>query len=166
MEVALHMSALAQMFGRAGIILRSGAADGADTAFETGCDLVNGPKEIYLPWQGFNNSKSNIFGPYPKRAAEIAKDLHPEWGKCDSDARKLHTRNVPQVLGRDLNQPSLAMFCWTPHGMYLGGTAMAMRVAGVYNVPLYNFGSMRVDYIFSQAKRIIATAVDSESSLF
>ena len=28
--------------------LRSGAANGADSAFEKGCDISNGSKEIYL----------------------------------------------------------------------------------------------------------------------
>ena len=40
--------------------LRSGAANGADSAFEKGCDISNGSKEIYLPWRGFNNSKSPL----------------------------------------------------------------------------------------------------------
>ena len=37
-----------------GYVLRSGGASGADTAFEQGCDLHEGMKEIYLPWKGFS----------------------------------------------------------------------------------------------------------------
>ena len=39
-------------------VLRSGGASGADTAFERGCDSVGGEKQIFLPWKGFNKSKS------------------------------------------------------------------------------------------------------------
>ena len=43
-----------------GYTLRSGGADGADLAFERGCDKYDGIKEIYLPWTGFNGSKSKL----------------------------------------------------------------------------------------------------------
>jgi len=54
-----------------GFILRSGHADGADLAFEKGCDTVNGKKEIYLPWKGFNGSDSKLYN-LSKEAYEIA----------------------------------------------------------------------------------------------
>jgi predicted Rossmann fold nucleotide-binding protein DprA/Smf involved in DNA uptake len=44
-----------------GWVLRSGGAEGADTAFEKGCDQVHGRKEIFLPWKGYNNNKSPFF---------------------------------------------------------------------------------------------------------
>ena len=43
-----------------GFVLRSGGADGADTFFEIGCDMSNGLKEIYLPWNNFNNNLSQL----------------------------------------------------------------------------------------------------------
>lgn len=51
-----------------GWTLRSGAADGADTAFEEGCDthavvFESTPrKEIYVAWQGFSNRTSKERG--------------------------------------------------------------------------------------------------------
>ena len=56
-----YMELAATYLAENGLILRSGGADGADTAFEKGCDFVNGKKEIFLPWQNFNNNKSNHF---------------------------------------------------------------------------------------------------------
>ena len=44
-----------------GWTLRSGAADGADAAFEKGCDISGGVKEIYLPWKEFNGHPSHLF---------------------------------------------------------------------------------------------------------
>lgn len=56
-------------------ILRSGGANGADRAFEKGCNNLNGEKEIYLPWRGFNDSKSNLIV-YDRRAFDIARKYH------------------------------------------------------------------------------------------
>ena len=33
------------------------------------------------------------------QAEEIASRIHPAWHKCGKGARKMHTRNVFQVLG-------------------------------------------------------------------
>lgn len=51
---------LGRYFAKRRFLLRSGAADGADTAFEDGCDIYSGPKEIYLPWKGFNGNGSEL----------------------------------------------------------------------------------------------------------
>ena len=49
-----------------GWVLRSGAANGADTFFEKGALHVGGEAEIYLPWKGFNHHKSELHpGKYP-----------------------------------------------------------------------------------------------------
>lgn len=48
-EYLEKMTALASLLEKEGCILRSGGAEGADTAFENGVrSLYN--KEIYLPW--------------------------------------------------------------------------------------------------------------------
>ena len=60
------------------LILRSGGANGADQAFEKGCDLVSSKKEIYLPWAGFENSNSKLIVK-DKKAFEIAEQFHPYW---------------------------------------------------------------------------------------
>lgn len=53
-DVMKVMYKFAQKMALHGAVLRSGGADGADTAFEWGCDKKQGMKEIYLPWNGFN----------------------------------------------------------------------------------------------------------------
>lgn len=55
-------------------------------------------------------------------------------------------RNVQQVLGGDLKDPSNFVICWTPDGCEnsvcrtqdTGGTGLAISVASEYGVPVYN----------------------------
>ncbi|HET8687460.1 MAG TPA: hypothetical protein VFM18_12470, partial [Methanosarcina sp.] len=52
----------------------------------------------------------------------------------------LHTRNMYQVLGKSLNEPSRFLVCYaepTLHGVK-GGTNSAVVLAKRYNVKVYN----------------------------
>lgn len=118
--------------------LRSGHADGADEFFETSYDLLNGNKEIWIPWPNFNNSSSTNF-PIPD-AFELAKTIHPVWNKLNTGARKLHARNMHQVLGKDLKTPSKFTICWTENGVTRGGTASAINLSLKNNIPVLNLG--------------------------
>lgn len=129
-----------------GYTLRSGAADGADSAFEIGCNLAKGPKEIFLPWNGFNGrfvSERGVYCGYPSEAIVIARDHHPRWSGLSPAAKKFHTRNVAQVLGRDLQTHSSLVICWTPEGKISGGTGQALRIANSYKIPILNLGEDR-----------------------
>ena len=119
--------------------LRSGAANGADSAFEKGCDISNGSKEIYLPWRGFNNSKSPLIVE-DVEAFEIAKKYHPYWTNLKAGAKKLQARNSHQVLGLDLHTPSEFIICYTENGKRGGGTGQALRIAEDYNIPIFDVG--------------------------
>lgn len=122
-RIAIKMASL-------GYTLRSGGADGADSAFEKGA------------------SKKEIF--YAKdctpAAMEMASQFHPAWHKCSEFARKLHGRNSFQVLGRNLNYPSEYCMCWTPDGctshatrqFSTGGTGTAISIASAHNIPVIN----------------------------
>ena len=136
------MTSIAGMLSSEGWILRSGGADGADTAFEKGV-TNNHLKEIYVPWIGFNNrvSRQDIVVCDPK-AFEIAQRIHPAWLKLEKGSQKLHARNVHQVLGRTLNTPSRFLICWTPGGLPIGGTRTAIMVAKEWEVPVYNLGEL------------------------
>lgn len=139
-HVLNQMTAIGRSLAERGITLRSGGATGADTAFERGCDEVGGNKEIYLPWNGFNGLFQNqgyIVGDNPNAEA-IAESLHPAWHRCSPGARKLHTRNVYQVLGATLDNPSSILVCWTPGGKLVGGTAMAIRMAMLNDITVIN----------------------------
>lgn len=123
-------------------ILRSGGANGADTAFERG---AGEQKEIWLPWQGFNNNNSPLYLPetlerYPvcKRALEIAEYYHPTWDRLKYGAKRMMVRNVFQVFGKMLQFPVDFIVCWTYDGKASGGTGQAMRIARDYNIPIFN----------------------------
>ena len=56
-------------------------------------------------------------------------------------AKALHTRNVYQVLGLDLNTPSEFVVCYADvdkHNNVIGGTATAVNIAKEVGIPVYN----------------------------
>lgn len=102
-QVLAIMAKIGRYLAEKGWVLRSGGAEGADSSFEAGCDGVNGLKEIYVPWQGFNG-RTGIVVTHPDTAILAAK-YHPAWDRCSSGAKKLHTRNIPQILGEKSANP-------------------------------------------------------------
>jgi len=120
-------------------ILRSGHAEGADSAFEYGCTMANGQKEIYLPWKGFGDSDSKLIVKDGK-AFEISEKFHPYWHNLSQGARKLQARNSHQALGNDLETLSKFIICWTKNGKGSGGTGQAIRIAKAYNIPIFDAG--------------------------
>ena len=125
--------------------LRSGAAQGADSAFEEGCDRKGGAKEIYLPFKGFQSHRSLCYPP-SQEALGLAARYHPNWMHLSGTARALMARNMHQVLGADLNTPSRFILCWTPDGCQsllersssTGGTGQAIALASDRSIPVFN----------------------------
>lgn len=72
------------------------------------------------------------------RALLIARHFHPAWDRCSPGAQKLHTRNVPQVLGQTLSSPVRFVLCWTKDGRASGGTGQALRIAGHLGIRVLN----------------------------
>lgn len=138
---------IAEYLASIGYTLRSGGANGADLAFEIGCDNNQGKKEIYIPWYRFNNSDSMLFHT-PKECFNIAKEFHPNWDNLSDYAKKLHARNVCQILGQDLKTPTSFIVCYTKDGKEVGGTAMAIRIAKSYNIPVFNVGGYKEVDVF------------------
>ncbi len=130
---------LARYYAQQGFVLRSGGADGSDLAFEQGCDLVNGPKEIFIPWRGFNKSTSELYN-IPDEAFDIASTIHPNWNNLKEPVKRLHARNCSQILGQNLKTPVKFVACYTINGELKGGTAQALRLAQKYNIPIFNYG--------------------------
>lgn len=128
------MIRIAIRLNKRGYTLRSGGADGADAAFEIG---AAGKAMIFLPWKEFNGNQSQLFD-VGDDALEIASKFHPKWGRCSVAARKLHGRNVYQVLGQDLKTPADFVVCWTKDGGPTGGTGQAIRIAAAHGVPIFN----------------------------
>ncbi|WYV99132.1 DprA-like DNA recombination-mediator protein [Pseudomonas phage vB_PpuM-Amme-3] len=165
------MREMARIFAGKGLTLRSGAADGADQAFELGWldwhlnarsrpDQHEPRAELYLPWDGFNkHGRDGCFGAniVPEldckitweKAREIARSIHPAWDSVKKDGtpvmgrgpKALHTRNVYQVLGQTLDEPSRFLVGYAKldkQGNPKGGTATAMKLAERYGVTVYN----------------------------
>lgn len=134
------MHDLAVWFANLGLVLRSGSAIGADTAFEAGCNSANGKKEI---WVADGRKPGYVPGPHH---FELAATYHPMWGQLPAYVKSLHARNMGQVLGKDLKTPSSFVICWTPDGCEematrirkTGGTGMAISAASDHSIPVIN----------------------------
>lgn len=138
--IRIHMCNIGRELAELGFALRSGAAPGADESFEAGANLANGPCEIFLPWINFNGHTSTLYTQLVP-AKKLARQYHPAWHRCSPAAKKLHARNVHQILGLNLRRPADFVLCWTDGGKGRGGTGMALRIAEAYNVPIHDFGS-------------------------
>lgn len=142
------MVELAKAMAEEGFVLRSGGAEGADKAFETGVDywhyLKNDqnlpvPKQIFLANDIKNDDESLA-------AIKLAKEYHPVWYKMSKFVKNLHARNAFQVMGRDVKTPVTVVICWTPDGcldhehrtIFTGGTGTAISIASKHNIPVLN----------------------------
>lgn len=139
-EIRKAMVSMGRFMAEWGHTLRSGGAQGADEAFETGCDERNGEKEIYLPFARFRGNESPLFGSC-REARMIAKKYHPVWEILGDTARDFMGRNTYQILGKDLKTPTDFVICWTHNGAEKGGTSQAIRLAKDYGIPVINLGS-------------------------
>ena len=135
--VCTLMTETASYLAKRGYTLRSGAADGADKAFETGCDQAGGVKEIYLPWKGFNGSTSRMYH-VGGEALDLAAEYHPCFDKLGKAAKLLMARNGYQVLGSDLKSPVKFVVCWTLGARLTGEAAQAIRIALDRKIPVIN----------------------------
>jgi hypothetical protein len=147
-EINRVMTEAANFLYSHGYVLRSGGANGADSAFEAGVpdDTM---KEIYLPWKNFNGNKSRLFE-ISEEALQLASQFHPAWDLLSYGVRKLIARNGYQVLGYDLNTPVSFVLCWTKGGKDIGGTAQAIKIAKSRGIPVFNL------YFFEAREKIMS----------
>jgi hypothetical protein len=153
--VLAQMRAIAARLATLGYVLRSGAADGADTAFEQGARAAGGRVEVYLPWSRFAQRDPAEPGlidasslPCASEAAQIAQAHHPAWEKMRRGAQALHARNAHQILGADLASPVRFVVCWAPDPQVeedrvvnvRGGTGLAVRLAHARGIPVFHLG--------------------------
>jgi len=132
-DVCCVFTRCAQFLSKQGMVLRSGGADGADTAFERGAVQ----KEIFLPGKMFNRNESPLFPP-SKAAFDMAAEIHPAWNRCSPWARLLHARNCHQILGQNLDDPVRFVVFWATldsSGTPRGGTRTAVVLALSKGVP-------------------------------
>lgn len=138
---------------------RSGGAGGADLAFEKG---FSDPRniDVIVPWRGFlpqGMSEADVTaylgrerpkagpgapvmfqGQYAAQAEKLAEKYHPAWDKCSRGARALHSRNMGQVLGMQLDSKTDVVIAWTVDGKATGGTGQAIRIAADLDIPIAN----------------------------
>lgn len=135
-----------------GWVVRSGGANGADSAAEAVKSCSTNPlMEIYLPWNGFNNrlkSLNNIV--YSElglieEANKLCEIHHQYWKTTKKEAVKhLHRRNMHQVLGKDLKTPSKFCILYTEpdekrgEGHVKGGTGSANSLCLANGIKVYN----------------------------
>lgn len=142
--ILTQMEELAYLLARAGWTLRSGCAPGADSAFESGARIARGEVELFIPWPEFEGRQDEQLGPsglhspaewtYP-----IAEEFHPRWEALKAGGKRLHARNVHQILGPTEESPiSKFVVCWTSDGKASGGTGQALRIAEHYGVEIFN----------------------------
>ena len=140
-EVLIIMNKIALFLAKHNFIVRHGNAKGADKAFDIS------PKEVYLPWNGFEGGYVDykeyfLFNP---KAYEYIDLCCLHFNNLTQGGQKLHLRNIHQVLGRDLKTPSKFLICWTPNGKVQRGTATAIKLAEIMNIPVLNLGLYNIN---------------------
>ena len=117
------MTRLAGRLCNMGYTLRSGGAEGADTAFERG---------------GSTNAQIMKAGDATAASMVMAAKVHPAWRACNAYVQRLHGRNCMIIFGAELNEPVEFVICWQDPAIERGGTRLGMKLAESHNIPVYN----------------------------
>ena len=163
---------LASILNCNGYTLSTGdASKGADLMFWTG---IKSQKFRFGPFGRKPKSDTIVVpdsNPVHAVAATIAASVHPAWRFLPPWMRELHTRNVFQVMGKEISEPCEFVLCWTPDGAQreadtskrTGGTGTAIKVADRFGVPVFNLKNddaldklgefLGVDFVKGYAKR-------------
>lgn len=144
-NIAAQMQEFAFQAAMRGMGLRSGAAIGADSAFELGAIDACGEMQIFLHKKGANGHTSPFYT-HMQEAERIAETIHPNWNGLSYTARMLISRNMHQIAGPRLDDPVQFVICWTPDGcesteqysIRTGGTGTAISFASQLGIPIYN----------------------------
>jgi len=163
-EVLDQMTELAKELESRGYTLRSGGAQGADTAFEKG---VSNKKEIFPGGQKAG-----------ERELKIAREIHPNPQALDNSKNpafvwNLMARNTNQVFGKNLDVPVDFVIAWTQDALTdytkrsikSGGTGQAIDMASRKGIPVINLANpnwrQELDRVLS-APTQPSTGVNSE----
>jgi len=146
------MTKIAENLAKKNYCLRSGGALRADSAFETGNDIVSGSKEIYYA----DDANEHLI--------KFVKQYHPYFHNLSDYAKKLHARNVLQIFGKDLSIYSKFVLCWTSDGYgsdnsitrsrMSGGTGTAIQIALDYKIPVFNLKVLHYTEIIKKIKEL------------
>lgn len=147
------MTEVGRLMAREGVLLRSGGAEGADSAFEAGAD---GNAEIFLPWAK-RDRPHGIVKDCPVHL-RMALSFHPFPHSLKDAGRKLMARNGCQIFGENFTRPSHCVICWTPEGLGKGGTGQALRLARTVGIPVIDLGSP--EWSTADPQRIVSSAME------
>lgn len=147
-EIQEFQTRIATRLEEDGWLLSSGGAEGADSAFERGLSSIS-PNRIILPWSGFNKKyakdgyidSSNTDRIIIEQCEDLVSTVHPYWDNLKDSHRTLHSRNVMQILGENLDNPVKFVLYWAPedkHGVAKGGTRTAVVLAQKLGIPTFN----------------------------
>lgn len=142
-----ELNKLARNFDKQGFLLRSGGAMGSDTAFQNGSEhhiiyktdetIIHNGTDITIEQSICNN----------KELRRIAKEHYPFWDNSPPGTRDLMTRNVAILLGPNVDSKARMVVCYC-RDEDSGGTAMGIRVAKEYGIPVYNLFNENIRQIF------------------
>ena len=185
------MRGLGKMLANKGLVLRSGGAEGADSAFEEGWDSLSGRKEIFLGWPGFQGRRPDGKSVFHKEMTEdtqevqIARKYYEQawnargqkdergrdsaspWMRLGRGGKSLMARNTNQMYGRDVGTSKMTdlVICWTKNGETVGGTGQALRIAEDKKIPVLNLGDPRVKSLDARGLRQVAYGLLEGKSL-
>lgn len=133
---------IAERMSDLGYVLRTGGAQGSDSAFMEGCRNINpNMMEVWSPWVGFCKGETDTLTLDEKGLARqffIKKGIIPWFDDMKQGAKRLHERNYFQVVGR-LPLSKVCIFCSDEEkGEPVGGTRSAVLTARNFGVPTYN----------------------------
>jgi len=150
-NILSFMNKLGHEFAKNNHILRSGGARGADSAFIQGAmkSKTQHSAEIYVASEkdgGKWKDRTNlIISNIPDNAFNIAEKYHPNYKNLSGYVKRLMARNVMQIFGKALDNPTNFVICYTHDGKDSGGTGQAIRIAWDYNIPVLNLSNIN-DY--------------------
>ena len=167
-DVLNLMERLGWKFSIEGFGLRSGGAQGADSAFAKGAidatELHDGQRPvIFEPWEGFAPREQQHYTVchINQQAYNVAAEHHPAWFGLSQGAKKLHARNSQQVFGLwpQLHPiPVSFVICWTHDAKGGGGTGQAIRMAKDAGIAVFDLAD-------AATRKRLETWADAPSSL-
>jgi len=148
-EICDLMTKIASELEKQGYILRSGGAAGSDFAYQKGVHKLEN-KQIFIPWKnfGYGISLEDLIPEKVQDAMELVSIIHPNPKALTDAGWKLHARNVFEVLGSTLKEPSKFLICYAKidkDGNPLHGTRTAWMVAKLHEIPCFNL-FIKADY--------------------
>lgn len=153
----------------------SGNAEGSDIEWDKYIFVQH-----FLPWDGHQSTPEHPkkyngangfqylsleYAPVARRdrAAQIASDHHPCWDRLKRGGRAMHTRNVFQALGINLDKSTFAdLTIYTAEEskarVVKGGTRTAVEISRSNGIPTFN---LRFDSDYHELKAILEELLEN-----